>query len=224
MIAYSRRYHWPNPPPGADADASPERQVDDLAAIIRALGVAPAHIAGHSFGGAVALRLALRHPGLVRSLILVEPGVVSVLGDLPADDPVAKEAQATRAAMRDAFDGGDAERIVRTMAAHVAPGEFEQAGPEVRRMLLANVPAFQLDYNSRRTPFTCEDAGRVVAPVLVGYGGRSPPGLQRIAETTARCMKSAKAVKIPEATHWVQRPHARAFNEAALDFLAGLGR
>jgi len=36
-------------------------------------------------------------------------------------------------------------------------------------------------------------------------------------------MKSAKAVKIPRATHWVQRPHARAFNEAALAFLAGRG-
>ena len=143
------------------------------------------------------------------------------MGDLPADDPVAKEAQATRAAMREAFAGGDPERIVRTYAAHVAPGDYEKAGKEVRLMLLSNVPAFQLDYNSRRTPFTCEDAGRVAAPALVVYGGRSPPGLQRIAETTARCMKSAKAVRIPQATHWVQRPHARAFNEAALAFLAG---
>ena len=37
-------------------------------------------------------------------------------------------------------------------------------------------------------------------------------------------MKSAKAVKIARATHWVQRPHARAFNEAALAFLAGQSR
>ena len=224
VIAYSRRYHWPNPPPGADADASLDRQVDDLAAFIKALGIAPAHIVGHSFGGAVALNLALRHPELVRTLILIEPGVVGVLGNMPEDDPVSKEAQAIRAAMKEAFASGDAERIVRTYAAHVAPGEFEKAGTEVRQMLLANAQAFQLDYNSRRPPFTCDDARRVVVPALVVFGGRSPFGLQRIAETAARCMKSAGLVKIPQATHWVQRPHARAFNDAALTFLAGQER
>lgn len=222
VIAYSRRYHWPNSIPGADPDASPERQVDDLVAIIKALRIGPAHIIGHSFGGAVAIRLALLHPELVRSLILIEPGISSILGDLPADDPVAKEAQATRAAMREAFAAGDAERIVRTYAARVAPGVYENAGKEERRMLLSNVPAFQLDYNSRRTPFTCEDAGRVATPALVVYGGRSPPGLQRIAETTASCMKSAKAVRIPEATHWVPNSHARAFSEEAILFLTSL--
>lgn len=224
VIAYSRRYHWPNPPPGPDADASLERQVADLAAIIKALGIARAHIVGHSFGGAVALHLALRHSELVRTLILVDPGVAGVLGDMPEYDPVSKEARAIRAAMKEAFTGGDAERIARTFAAHVAPGEFEKAGAEVHQMLLANVPAFQLDYTSRRLRFTCEDARRVVVPALVVSGGRSPMGLQRIAETTARCMKSARLVKIPQATHWVQRPHAQAFNDAALAFLASQRR
>lgn len=222
VIAYSRRYHWPNSIASADPDASPERQVDDLVAIIKALRLSSAHIIGHSFGGAVAIRLALRHPELVRSLVLIEPGISSILGDLPADDPVLNEAQATRAAMREAFAAGDAERIVRTYATRVAPGAYEKAGKEERSMLLSNVPAFQLDYNSRRTPFTCEDAERVATPALVVYGGRSPPGLQRIAKTTASCMKSAKAVRIPEATHWVPSSHARAFNEEAILFLTGL--
>ncbi len=44
--------------------------------------------------------------------------------------------------MKDAFASGNAERIVRTYAAHVAPGEFEKASPELKEMLLANVPAF----------------------------------------------------------------------------------
>jgi len=47
----------------------------------------------------------------------------------------------------------------------VEPGDFEKAGAEVRRMLLSNVRAFELDYNSRRLPFTREDARRVAVPL-----------------------------------------------------------
>lgn len=153
MIAYSRRYHWPNLPPGKDADASVERQAGDLAAIIQAMGIAPAHTVGHSYGGAVALDLTLRPPELVRTLVLAEPAVSGVLGHTLENDAVSKESQTVRAEMKEAFATGDAERIVRTYAARVAPGEFEKAPPEVRQMLVANVPAFQLDLSSRRSPF-----------------------------------------------------------------------
>ena len=224
VIAYSRRYHWPNLPPGTDADASLERQVDDLAAIIKTMGITPAHIVGHSYGGAIALNLALRHPELARTLVLAEPAVSGVMGNMPEQDAVSKESQAVRAEMKEAFATGDAERIVRTYAARVAPGEFEKAAPEVRQMLLANAPAFQLDYNSRRPPFTCDDARRVAVPVLVISGDRSAMGLQRIAETAARCIKGASFVSIPQATHWMQHDHAEAFNDAALAFLARNGK
>ena len=224
VIAYSRRYHWPNPPPEKDADASLERQADDLAAIIKATNIAPAHIVGHSYGGAVAINLTLRHPELVRTLVLAEPAVSGVLVGTPENDPVSKESQAVRAGMKEAFASGDAERIVRTYAARVAPGGYDKAGPEVRRMLLENVPAFQLDFNSRRTPFTCDDARRIAVPVLILSGERSPMGLQRIAQAAARCIKTARLVRIPQATHWMQHDQARVFNNAVLAFLAESGR
>jgi len=224
VIAYSRRYHWPNLSPGKDADASLERQADDLAAIIQGMGIAPAHIVGHSYGGAVALNLTLRYPELVRTLVLAEPAVSGVLGDTPENEAVSKESQAIRAEMEEAFARGDAGRIVRTYAAHVAPGEFDKAPPEVRQMLVANVPAFQLDFTSRRSAFTCDDARRVAVPVLVVSGDRSPMGLQHIAEAAAHCMKAARLVRIPRATHWMQSDHAQAFNDAVLAFLARPGR
>ncbi len=44
---------------------------DDAAALLRALGIERAHVAGFSGGSATAQELALRHPELVRSLVLV---------------------------------------------------------------------------------------------------------------------------------------------------------
>jgi 2-succinyl-6-hydroxy-2,4-cyclohexadiene-1-carboxylate synthase len=50
-----------------------ERQADDLARLLHAQALAPAHVVGYSFGARVALRLALDHPEVVRSLVLESP-------------------------------------------------------------------------------------------------------------------------------------------------------
>jgi esterase len=57
---------------------SVREQTDDAAALIEAVGAAPAIVNGRSYGGAVALDLALRYPELVRALILLEPGDVGL--------------------------------------------------------------------------------------------------------------------------------------------------
>ena len=44
---------------------------DDAAALLRALEIPSAHVVGFSMGSAIAQELALRHPELVRSLVLV---------------------------------------------------------------------------------------------------------------------------------------------------------
>ncbi len=44
---------------------------DDAAAALRSSGATAAHVAGFSGGSVIAQELALRHPGLVRSLVLV---------------------------------------------------------------------------------------------------------------------------------------------------------
>src|SRR5277367_1924949 len=53
---------------GYDMDSVAE----DAAALIRALGVPPVHFVGHSMGGFVGMRLAARHPELLRSLVLID--------------------------------------------------------------------------------------------------------------------------------------------------------
>jgi pimeloyl-ACP methyl ester carboxylesterase len=62
---------------GAGRTAMPEGPVtvqaiaDDAAGVLRALEIPGAHVAGFSMGSAIAQELALRHPQLVRSLVLV---------------------------------------------------------------------------------------------------------------------------------------------------------
>ena len=44
---------------------------DDVAGWLAAIGVGEAHVVGHSLGGLIAQELALRHAGMVRSLVFV---------------------------------------------------------------------------------------------------------------------------------------------------------
>jgi pimeloyl-ACP methyl ester carboxylesterase len=54
-----------------DEPLSVATMADDAAAILRALDVPASHVAGFSMGSTIAQELALRHPELVRSLVLV---------------------------------------------------------------------------------------------------------------------------------------------------------
>jgi len=44
---------------------------DDTAGLLKALNITQAHIIGLSMGGRIAMALALQHPELVKSLILI---------------------------------------------------------------------------------------------------------------------------------------------------------
>jgi pimeloyl-ACP methyl ester carboxylesterase len=57
--------------PLGDSPLTAPTMADDAAALLRALEIPSAHVAGFSLGSAVVQELALRHPGLVRSLVLV---------------------------------------------------------------------------------------------------------------------------------------------------------
>ncbi|WP_326822427.1 alpha/beta fold hydrolase [Streptosporangium sp. NBC_01756] len=56
----------------ADFGYTLEEHADTLADALRQAGVAGADVIGHSMGGAVAIVLAARHPGLVARLIIVD--------------------------------------------------------------------------------------------------------------------------------------------------------
>jgi len=78
---------------------------DCLAALIEALGLGPAHVAGLSWGGTVVLELYRRHPGLVATLIMIDT-YAGWKGSLPAEEVRARIAGARQmlAAPHEHFD------------------------------------------------------------------------------------------------------------------------
>ncbi len=74
LILYHRRGYAGSS--RASGPVSIARQAADCRALLRHLGVERAHVVGHSYGGDVALQLALDAPGVVHSLALLEPGLM----------------------------------------------------------------------------------------------------------------------------------------------------
>src|SRR6476659_3277406 len=77
VISYSRRYNFPNQNPQTATNHSAIVEADDLAALVKALHLKRADFVGTSMGAATALTLAIRHPNMVRSLVLAEPPILS---------------------------------------------------------------------------------------------------------------------------------------------------
>lgn len=76
-----------------------EREAERLAPILEA-EADDVHLVGHSYGAAVAVKLALALPGRVRSLALYEPVKFRLLLDAPEPDPAGRKSWRPRARCR----------------------------------------------------------------------------------------------------------------------------
>ncbi len=83
VIAYSRRYHYPNPWVGDGKDYDAILHSEDLAGMIKALGLGTVGIISHSYGAYASLLLTARQPKLVQAIVLAELPLVPWLEDIP---------------------------------------------------------------------------------------------------------------------------------------------
>ena len=192
--------------PADPARHAVERQAADLAALLRAEGIASLHLVGYSFGARIALRLALDAPELVRSLFLESPSAGIA-------DPAARaERRAADAALAELLEReGIGPFADRWEALPIFAGE-DALPPEERdrrrAALRANDPA-GLAASLRGAGQGAMDPlhdrlGTLALPVTVLAGERDAAGVER-AQAVAAAIPGARLVIVPGASHAVHR-------------------
>jgi len=225
VLVYSRRYHPPNPQVNDDQPYSPKLHSEDLAALLLTLDLAPANIVGSSYGAYTALQLTRDHPQLVRSLVLAEPPIFSLLTG-------SEEGDAARRAFytygldpaRAAFAHGDSVAGIRLFVDGLAGrGTFDRLPAAARADMLAHTFEMRREMLTERAqylpPVTCAELGRITTPVLLVRGERSPRTLQLISDELARCLKSDTTVIIPGAGHPPHAGNPNYYNQVVARFI-----
>jgi len=75
-IAFDARGYTPSDVPEQDSDYGYQHATDDIAAVMRHLGVAKAHVVGRSMGAYAALCFGLKYPAMASALVLAGCGLV----------------------------------------------------------------------------------------------------------------------------------------------------
>ena len=236
-ITYSRRFARPNEDIDPEADDLMSLGAEDLAAFLREIDAAPAHLVGNSGGALISLLVAVRHPDLVRTLVLEEPPVVSLFVKSVPPRPVdllrlfvtrprtafaILKFGATMARVQKAFRRGEDDNAMRTFI-HWALGRepYERLPGARREQMRDNVSelrALSLG-GARFPPLGDDDVRGIRAPVLLVTGELSPALALRLTDRLEELLPTVERVEIPDASHLMHEENAPAVNDAIVGFL-----
>ncbi|MGE5249343.1 MAG: alpha/beta fold hydrolase [Bacteroidota bacterium] len=149
------------------------REAADAAALLGHLGIRRAHVVGHSFGGQIALQLAIDAPHLAHSLALLEPSLPAVPGG-------EARLQQLFAPMLEAYRAGDKRKATVTLSDAIfgpgwqsiveraVPGSVEQAVKDFDTFIREQGPIQQWQFGPAQAP-------AIWQPVLSMLGVHTSP-------------------------------------------------
>jgi pimeloyl-ACP methyl ester carboxylesterase len=205
--------------PGAGGSADPPESfgmagyTDCLAGFVEGLGLGSPHVAGLSFGGALALALYRRHAAIPKTLILAS-AYAGWAGSLPADVADQRLHQAL-------------------VLANLSPGEFVGALLPTR-FSAATPPAAVEAFGASMLAFhpagframaraSAEDLrdglAHINVPTLLVYGDQDVRAPQTVAEDLHAAISGSQLVVLPDAGHLCNIEAPEAFNKAVRNFL-----
>ena len=226
----SKRYHViaPDLPGYGDTTALPlhaEPDTTDTAALLETMMAtigSPAVVAGHSYGGVVALTLALRGRLTMGALALFEPVAVPILL-MTGERELFHATKATFDDYIARVEAGEADAIKIMVDFWFGSGAFARMPePLTAFMTRARVTNTRDIRGAFRPRYTPEALGRLPMPLVTVVGGRSPDVTGKIARAIVGHAPRASLVTLDTATHALTTTHAEAVAQA-IDEVAGRG-
>ena len=185
------------------------------------------HLVGHSFGGAVALRLALRNPGRVRSLALYEPVLFSLLNDEVSDGPgpapAMAEVNAVRIAIRRSLYSGRRAFAARRFVEYWSgPGAWDVLDLRRQEAITARMRKVDAEFDAVNcNQITLGEFRLLRVPVLLLQGENTRRPARRIVELLDSMLPDATREEVRGAGHMGPITHATEVNARIGAYLDG---
>lgn len=209
---------WDAPGAGLSSDPPETSQLSDwarwLAEFIQILELAPAHVAGLSFGGGLALELFRQHSEVVRSLILIS-AYAGWGGSLPPD-----EVEARLSLIRRNSELPPAQWAPALIETLLPPGSDPELAEELARMLHDFHPAATRTASRAFAEADLSDTlGDVDVPTLLLYGERDVRSPRRVWQPIHAGIGHSELVVLAEVGHMVDMQAPRRCNTEIRRFL-----
>lgn len=176
----------------------------------------PIHLIGHSYGGAVAFKMATseRWAGRIRSLTLIEPVLPTLLRDNPADRRLHDVfADAGARVHVDLWNGMYMEALDRFLEFWSGSGPREVLSGEARLRMIEVLEKIAFDFAAALGEVNvAAAAAELRVPTLLVSGGLSPYMTQRIVARLSALIPGAEVRHLPTAGHMLPVSHAEAIN------------
>lgn len=218
-IAVCLRHFYPEKWDGVCNDFSVDQHASDVAALIKKLNLGKVHLIGFSRGGPVAFTVAKMHPELIRTIILEEGNIGSILPETPEKQKRAA-AWKKRAEIACAnLQAGNPQKAAQEwMDDYAGPGTWEKFPPPLKDIIIDNV--WSTTDNGDRGNITCDDILKFNFPILLLTGEKSRKYYGEICEALRKCKPDLpEPIVVPNAPHTMHNVNPDFYNAAVLDFL-----
>jgi pimeloyl-ACP methyl ester carboxylesterase len=182
----------------------------------------PVHLVGHSYGGALALRMAVERPFRIASLALYEPSAFHILRNgNPRERHALREiAGLASTTVRSLLEGRYREGAGRFVDYWAGEGAFDRLKPDAQRAMAAGLPTITLHFRAlMREPLPWWIYRRLRVPALILTGDRSPAPARLAAAAVTRALPIARLHSLPGHGHMAPVTHADEIAAALAGFV-----